>query len=202
MKTIYYIVALSLVLLLGTACGNRKSADTSAQLSEVVFDDIEPILPEGMEDISEAPAFRIPANVQYREYPFRDSTNFDNYPKTCVELSPAEIEEMSLEELIPEGTGFMRNYAIELPGGYKGIAISYHLSDMELYTTLFSCKDGKFIDKLNVAFDEVAESWFRKESNIYEDHIVVYDYNYIEEPAEVTETEYHVNSDGTFVVVH
>ena len=136
--------------------------------------------------------------------PYRDSTNFDNHIDK-PQMREAEIEQLKLKSIVPDGFGFTLNHKLNISPQFHAVIISYQPDNEALCTALITYdKDYNIIDMLEIAFDEIAESIFRKESTVYTDHITVESISYIyfscmeEEWPMVEAIDYKIESDGTF----
>ena len=179
---------------------NRKSTkppiaqtmdSTNAQNKAIERDSLPAPLPE--------PDFLKTLKVQH--LPYRDSTNFDNHTDQ-PQMRDTEIEQLKLKSRIPDGFNFKLNHKLAISQQFHAIVISYYVSDNELYTALITYnKDYNIIDLLDIAFDEVAESWFRIESTVHKDHIVLEHFDYTDNAPKVTITDYKIEPNGTFAKV-
>lgn len=98
--------------------------------------------------------------------PFVDSTNFDNFIETNL-LSDAEVGLLKLKMLNDNATNFFIRYRVPFSLGFKSIVVTYKGSEEEQFTTLINYNnEWNIIDKIDIAYDEVAESAFRKISTI------------------------------------
>ena len=114
-------------------------------------------------------------NYKFKDTPFKDTTNFDNL-KSNILLSKEQIEILQLNKKIKEGEGFKINYRLNLSDKFHTIVITYQLGDNQLYTVLINYDvNYKIIDCVDIAFDEIAESFLRKESEISKSEIKIKD---------------------------
>ena len=82
------------------------------------------------------------------------------------------------------------------------MVISYYQGEHELFTTLLNIgKNDQIIDQLNIAYDEIAESAFRKTSSIDQNRIVVEDWNYMTDEPTKTLTTYRISKEGKFKLI-
>jgi hypothetical protein len=136
--------------------------------------------------------------------PYRDSTSYDNLPNRSADNKLTESEARQLKLRTKKictrgGDEFTLNYKVNLSNKFHAIVISYKLGDHNLFTKLITYdKEYNVIDMLDIAFDEIAESWSSSKSTIYKNRIVVEDYNYADIP-EVEISEWRVEPDGKFV---
>lgn len=141
----------------------------------------------------------LPKTLPIKKMPFTDSTNFDNYGKKGI---PAEgfIARTGFKPNKPETKNFRLNYCVNFAKDVSAVAITYQSGDHELFTTLVTMdSENNIIDKLDIAYDEIAESAFRRISTIQEDKIVVTSINWMdEEPIYESET-YILRMDGRFI---
>ena len=132
------------------------------------------------------------------EVPLIDSTNFDNFERIGVPDN-GFLKRAGLKTSEAEAKNFRLNYHIPFSTSFATVAITYQSGDHELFTALLTLDNQrKVIDRLVIAYDEIAESAFRKTSEIQNDIVVVTSANWME-AAPVYEFEtYVLQPDGTF----
>lgn len=114
-------------------------------------------------------------NYEFKSTPLKDSTNFNNFKSNNL-LLKEQVELLQLNKKTKEGVSFKINYRINLSDRFHTIVISYKLGDNELYTVLINYDENyKIIDSIEIAFDEIAESFLRKESKITKSEIKIKD---------------------------
>ncbi|MDR1123864.1 MAG: ankyrin repeat domain-containing protein, partial [Elusimicrobiota bacterium] len=143
-------------------------------------------------------------NLTTKEPPFKDSTNFDNHTN-ARQMNAYEIGKLKLKSKIPDAENFTLNYKLKLSDNFYTFAISYTKGEYELFTDLITFdKDYNIIDKLNIAYDEIGESWFSKRSMILKDSIIL-EKNYSAEDSEgdtlEIKTTYKIGADGKFTEI-
>src|SRR5690606_23529075 len=81
-----------------------------------------------------------------------------------------------------DAKNFRLNYTIPFSKNFTSLVLTYQSGEYELFTTLITLgKEDQIIDRLDVAYDEIAESAFSKTSQIEKDKITVTDWNWISE---------------------
>lgn len=138
------------------------------------------------------------ATLPVRHFPIIDSTNFDNFEKSGIR-DKGFLKRIKFDPRRKDATNFRLLYKIPFSEGYTAMVVSYQCGEHELFTILITIgKDNKIIDKLEIAYDEVAESAFGKASKIEKDKIVVTSANWMsEEPIFDAET-YIIQINGKF----
>lgn len=136
--------------------------------------------------------------LSLKEFPFVDSTNFDNDDNKGLKDADLlkrirfDVEEVNLEQV-------RLRYKLNYSPNYYSVVLTYPLGEHELITTLFNInKRGKILDFLDIAYDEIAESAFRKESLLKKNEVVLTDWNYMSEEPTKTVTRYSINEQGKF----
>lgn len=142
-------------------------------------------------------------NLPIKDFPITDNTNFNwYYLIERDEIDEKEIKTLNLKSL-SEGTetedvSFHYNYRIHFSDDFYSIVISIGF-EMALATYLVNFdKNDKIIDKIEIAFDETAESIYRKTSDIYQNKIVVEAVSIYDEPIFIKTENYIIEKDGTF----
>lgn len=138
------------------------------------------------------------ATVPVRHFPITDSTSFDDFEKSGVP-DTGILKRIKFDPRRKDATNFRLNYQIPFSDNFISVVVTYQCGEHELFTTLITInKEYTIIDKLEIAYDEVAESAFGKTSTIEKDKIVVTSANWMgEQPVFETET-YILTSDGKF----
>lgn len=141
------------------------------------------------------------AALPVRHFPIIDSTSFDNFKKSGIPDN-GFLKRIKFKPEHTDTTNFSLNYKIPFAENFTALVVTYQSGDNELFTTLITVSKGnKIIDRLDVAYDEVAESAFRKTSKIEKDNIVITAENWMsEEPIFETKT-YILQADGKFKMV-
>lgn len=159
----------------------------------------EEVVAEKQEDLKNTTA-TIPEleELSLKEFPFVDSTNFDNDDNKGLKDADLlkrirfDVEEVNLEQV-------RLRYKLNYSPNYYSVVLTYPLGEHELITTLFNInKRGKILDFLDIAYDEIAESAFRKESLLKKNEVVLTDWNYMSEEPTKTVTRYSINEQGKF----
>lgn len=137
--------------------------------------------------------------IPTRSFPIVDSTNFDNYKDQDGIIDDSFIEKKQFQNNKPEAENIRLRYRLNYSKNYYSVVISYRSGEHELFTTLVTIDETKkIIDELNIAYDEIAESAFRKTSSMDQTKIVVEDWNYFSEEPIKKIANYLVKKDGTF----
>lgn len=141
------------------------------------------------------------ATLPVRHFPITDSTNFDNFEKYGMP-DKGFLNRIKFKPEHTDARNFRLNYKIPFSEKFTAAVVTYQSGDHELFTLLITLSPkNKIIDRLEIAYDEVAESAFRKTSKIEKDKIVVTSSNWMnEEPIFETET-YILQSNGKFKIV-
>lgn len=152
--------------------------------------------------ISEVPVnneFTFLETALERKFPLTDSTNFDNFFSDKF-LNQRQLDLIQSKKITDESENLVVNYRLNLSKNFKTFVFTYNKGEMELFTTLVNYdNDYKFISKLDIAYDETAESWFRTESEISNKEIIVNKISYTEEAAQSTKTSYKIQKNGMII---
>lgn len=181
------------VLLLLMSC-NQQNEKTNTNRPEQ-----EEVVAEKQEDLKNTTT-TIPEleELSLKEFPFVDSTNFDNDDNKGLKDADLlkrirfDVEEVNLEQV-------RLRYKLNYSPNYYSVVLTYPLGEHELITTLFNInKRGKILDFLDIAYDEIAESAFRKESLLKKNEVILTDWNYMSEEPTKTVTRYSITEQGKF----
>lgn len=152
--------------------------------------------------ISEVPVnneFTFLETTPERKFPLTDSTNFDNFFSDKF-LNQRQLDLIQSKKITDESENLVVNYRLNLSKNFKTFVFTYNKGEMELFTTLVNYdNDYKFISKLDIAYDETAESWFRTESEISNKEIIVNKISYTEEAEQSTKTSYKIQKNGMII---
>lgn len=139
-------------------------------------------------------------NIEIKKFPISDSTNFDNF-KRINKLSVDISKKLKLKNIEPDANNFYLNYQIKYFNTFKTIVITAQFEN-ELKTFLINYdNDLNMIDKVQIAYDEIAESLFKTISILTENEIKIEDENFANETITKTITRYVVKNDGKIVKI-
>ncbi|OJX32713.1 MAG: hypothetical protein BGO86_10445 [Chryseobacterium sp. 36-9] len=139
------------------------------------------------------------ANLPERNFPITDSTRFDDFEKFGMRDN-GFLKRIKFDPRRKDATNFRINYKIPFSQNFTSVVVTYQGGENELFTTLLTVdKNDKIIDKLEIAYDEIAESAFGKTSKIEKDKIVVTSSNWmIEEKPIFKDETYVLDKTGKF----
>ena len=137
-------------------------------------------------------------DIPTRTFPIIDSTNFDNFEKNG-RIDNEVLKILKLETQKKDVKNLRINYKIPFSENFTTITYTYQSGDHELFTSLITINnENKVIDKLEIAYDEIAESAFQKTSKIEKGKIIITEWNWMSgEPITEIET-YFLRSNGQF----
>lgn len=131
-----------------------------------------------------------------KSVPAVDSTNYDNIERLSA-LKDVDLKELKLDKLFSGGSNFKINSRYDLSPDFKTISVTFNKGEMEVYTELLNfTNQGELIDHTVISYDEIAESAFRKWSEISKDKIILTDINYFEEPAKTEKYQFKILPTG------
>lgn len=188
MRAIIFIY-LSLVLL---SCNNDNNSKTTTENNK----------PESTPSRNAInPADSLLNVVAIAQLPFTDSTNFNNFNET-TQISPDIADTLKLKALNSPNAAYFIRYKIPFSPNFISVVITYPKGDNELFTTLINYdKNYNIIDKVDISYDEVAESVLTKTATISTDKIRVTRTYDMEETPEIEYQTYQVQQDGKFVLI-
>ena len=110
--------------------------------------------------------------------PLTDSTNFDNYKNTkTLTTEQSKLLKLSKIESGKDVT-FRINYRLNISPNFKSLVVSYYPNEQELFTVLINYTNSfDIVDFKTIAYDEIAESFMKTESQISIDKIEVKERN-------------------------
>ncbi|MNK25807.1 hypothetical protein D3C87_441350 [compost metagenome] len=142
------------------------------------------------------------AAVPFRKLPLTDSTNFDNFDDKEA-LSKELIKKLHLKDIEPDYENFYSRYRLAFSDGIDAVAITMAIeNEMKTYLVTYRKEDYQVIDKLQIAYDEIAESMSRTESKLTVKEIEVREQNYWSEMPELTIKKYCIEKSGKFTLVN
>lgn len=181
---ILFITLLSAVLL--SCNGNEKTKNESDSLKNM------PI----KEQLEKADLL---AGVPFRKLPVVDSTSFDDFEGKTV-LSKEIAAKLKLKIDDPEHQHFYSRYRVTLSDKIDAVVVTL-AGEFEMQTFLISYtkEDYRVIDKVVIAYDEIAESAFSSIGKVSKTGIVVTNYNYMDEEPVIETLKYQIEPSGRFV---
>ncbi|WP_312818803.1 hypothetical protein [Kaistella carnis] len=136
-----------------------------------------------------------------KSFPLIDSTNFDNYQNLGIK-NDLFFKKIQFKKDQPEIQNSRLRYQLHFSEKFQSVVISYYQGEHELFTTLVNISENdQIIDQLDIAYDEIAESAFRKTSSINQNKIVVEDWNYMNDEPIKTITTYQISQKGKFKLI-
>ena len=128
-----------------------------------------------------------------------DSTNFDNYDKKEF-LSRKELSLLHFDKVIPDNNSVENvtvNYKLKISDQFKTYVFVYKKGEMEQFSVLVNYdKDFNFIDATIIAYDEIAESFFRTLSKISKEKIITTEFDYTQEAESSKTTTFEILNNG------
>ena len=176
------------------ACGSKTEKKTTSTTQDIGKDSIPA---KTNKEIPRTETDLIVA-LPVRHFPVTDSTSFDDFENSGIP-DTGFLKRINFDPRRKDATHFRLNYQLPFSDNFTSVVVTYQCGEHELFTTLITInKENKIIDKLEIAYDEVAESAFSKTSKIEKDKIMVTSSNWMsEQPVFETET-YILTSDGKF----
>lgn len=145
--------------------------------------------------------YNIINEIQFKERPILDTTNFDNTNDVDY-FNLISVKNLQLVKIYPhfysEGHNYKASasYRIDLSNDFHTVVFIIHKGDNEMESVLINYDlNGFIIDSKVIAYDEIAEGWSRIESNIDNNIISVKNIKWIDEKEE-TIKEYVITEIG------
>ena len=191
MKCNFTIDKIGILLILAFLCScqnNTKVEETPQIESETPTDTVVEVPVNNQ--------FTFLENVPERKFPLIDSTNFNNFSSNKI-LNQNQLDLIQIKKIAENPENVVAHYQIKLSKNFKTFVFTYNRGEMELFSTLVNYdNDYHFVSKLDISYDETAESWFRTESEINGNQIIVNEMNYTEETEKTTKTVYKIQENG------
>lgn len=176
------------------ACASKTEKKTTSTTQGVAEDSI----PAKINKEISRTGTELTLALPIQQFPVTDSTSFDDFEKSGIP-DTGFLKRINFDPRRKDATHFRLKYQLPFSDNFTSVVITYQCGEHELFTTLITVnKENKIIDKLEIAYAEVAESAFSKTSQIEKDKIMVTSSNWMsEQPVFETET-YILTSDGKF----
>lgn len=142
------------------------------------------------------------AGVPFKKLPVTDSTSFDDF-EGKTPLSQEIVSKLKLKSEDPEHQNFYSRYRVALSDQIDAVVVTL-AGEFEMQTFLISYtkEDYKVIDKVVIAYDEIAESAFSSIGKVSKNEIAVTNYNYMTDEPVIETLKYRISSSGKFVKNH
>jgi hypothetical protein len=138
------------------------------------------------------------ATVPFKKVPVVDSTNFDNFNGKDP-LSEKLVSQLQLKSLDPNIKHFYARYRIAFTTAVDLMAVTAPAeNEMKTFLVSYAKEDYKVIDKVVIAYDEIAESAFSSIGKVSKNEITVTNYNYMTEEPVIETLKYHIEKSGKF----
>jgi hypothetical protein len=149
--------------------------------------------------------------VLVKDFPVSENSTFDVYKvnsdttnysskRTNIKLSKDQVRKLGLEKWLQNSSEISINYELPYSDDFRAFVFTYQDGEMELKTMMVTFDSHfKKIDELQVAYDEIAESWLRTKSEISSNEIEVKEYNESSGETVVTISNYRIDKNGKFM---
>ena len=182
-----------------TACQEKSSKNQSSSKETKILKDTATVAKE--KNILNTINNQFP-DVPNKSLPLVDSTNFDNYNHQLGIKNDLLLKKIAFKKDQPEVENSRLRYRLDFSERFQSVVISYYQGEHELFTALINIgKNDQIIDQLDIAYDEIAESAFRKTSSVDQNKIVVEDWNYMTDKPTRTVTIYEISKEGKFKLI-
>lgn len=139
--------------------------------------------------------------IPLKQFPIIDSTNFNNFDFEIKSEDNFLLDEIANQLNIHFAQNYRFRYRLLLSDKFYSAVITYEVGDHELFSTLLNLnKSFKIIDKVDIAYDEIAESYFKTMSKIKKDKIEVEQINRMDEKPVIEISSYTISSEGKFIL--
>ena len=187
------------VILATTGCYEKYSKNQSSSKETKILKDTVTVVKE--KNILNTINNQFP-DLSYKSLPLVDSTNFDNYNHRQEIKNDLFFKKIAFKKDQPEIENSRLRYQLDFSERFQSVVISYYQGEHELFTTLINIgKNDQIIDQLDIAYDEIAESAFRKTSFVDQNKIIVEDWNYMTDEPTRTVTAYQISKEGKFKLI-
>ncbi len=187
------------VIFATTGCYEKSSKNQSSSKETKILKDTVTVVKE--KNILNTINNQFP-DLSYKSLPLVDSTNFDNYNHHQGIKNDLLLKKIAFKKDQPEVENSRLRYQLDFSERFQSVVVSYYQGEHELFTTLINIgKNDEIIDQLNIAYDEIAESAFRKTSSIDQNRLVVEDWNYMTDEPTRTVTTYEISKEGKFKLI-
>lgn len=138
------------------------------------------------------------ATVPFKKVPVVDSTNFDNFNGKDP-LSEKLVSQLQLKSLDPNVKHFYAGYRISFTTAVDLMAVTAPAeNEMKTFLVSYAKDDYKVIDKVVIAYDEIAESAFSSIGKVSKNEITVTNYNYMTDEPVIETLKYRIEQSGKF----
>lgn len=191
MKTFLLI----LVLIFSTMYCKEKSTESQPSKQKTTVKNDTKLL-------EEKPIFKDFPKIPVRNFPVLDSTNFDNYQVEDGIKNDTFFKKIRFLLQNNDAENIVLNYSLNYSKGFRSYVISYYRGEHEIVTKLLNVDQNyQILDELEIAYDEIAESAFRKSSTLKAHEIVVEEWNYMSAPPIKNIENYQISKEGKFILV-
>lgn len=171
--------------------------------AEGIESKVETIVEEIKETLTFTSEFQ---KLPLKNLPINDSTSFDSFIE-AEDYKNINAEAFQLPSVYKnwynESYNFkaISGYRLEFSKDFYTAVLTVKKGDHEMETTLINYDlEGNFIDSILIAYDEIAEGFFRTTSKLEEDKITVKKIEWTDEGHESTDV-YKVNGDGKIAII-
>ena len=140
-------------------------------------------------------------NTTIKYPPFLEETSFDDF-NSAENDTVSEIKNLEIKNYFNDSSHVYLNYEIPFSKNFKTFVFSYFENENELKTLAMTFdKNFKKIDQLLIAYDEIAESWLKTKSKIFENKIEINHFDESSGEIEITTEFYELDGQGKFIKI-
>ena len=189
MKTIY---TLFLFLILGCASEHKEKTKNKVKVKDTLVE--EAAITIIQKSLTDTTFHSIIKNLSIRKTPIVDSTTFDSYKDDFKIYTKEEVAALQLEKIYPnfykEGYNYKAtpSYKLEFSEEFYSAVIVIFKGENEMESQLINYDtDGNIIDTKVIAYDEIAEGAFQRNSKIENNTITITYIDWMDEKKETIE---------------
>ncbi|MFU1859415.1 hypothetical protein ACK8HY_20620 [Sphingobacterium sp. NGMCC 1.201703] len=196
MSKIFYTFLIA-ALLLFQNCGGRKTEKKTTEI-EPTIEEVAKDSTYLKSDIDSYADSGLLSKLPVRDFPIIDSTRFESFEKYGIRDNDF-LKRIKFDAGHANATNFRINYRVPFSENFGTVVISYQSGEHELFTTMITIdKHNKIIDKLDISYDEIAESAFSKTGKIEKHKITVISNNWMNEVPVFESETYILDNNGKF----
>lgn len=189
MKTIYLLF---LFLILGCASEHKEKKKSEVKVEDTLVE--EAAITTVQKSFTDTTFHSIIKNLSIRKTPIADSTTFDSYKDDFKIYTKEEVAALQLEKIYPnfykEGYNYKAtpSYKLEFSKEFYSAVIVIFKGENEMESQLINYDiNGNIIDTKVIAYDEIAEGAFQRNSKIKKNIITITYIDWMDERKETIE---------------
>jgi hypothetical protein len=138
--------------------------------------------------------------IPLKQFPIIDSTNFNNFDFEIKSEDNILLKKIANQLNVHFAENYKFSYRLLFSDEFYSVVINYEVGEHELFTALLNLNSSfEIIDRVDIAYDEIAESYFQTKSKIEKHKIEIEQTSWMDEEQIIEISNYAISPEGKFI---